>query len=221
MPITDADKVEAERFFHIAEEAYRNGDLEKTEENLVKANELFPTDYIKGIIAIIRKQRNNDVSNNAEPPEYTNEQLEAVNRVNNSNDYYEILGVDKTATDAEIKNAYKKLALQLHPDKNRAPGALEAFQILRNAADILEDSEKRKLYDARRIQAEKQSQAEESDSLISNPWVWIGGTIVFLSVGYLLKRSFESKPAEGDRRDRAETGRSMRNETPLRNGTKK
>ena len=43
-------------------------------------------------------------------------------------DYYEILGVSKEATEAELKKQYKKLALQFHPDKNRAPGASEAFK---------------------------------------------------------------------------------------------
>jgi DnaJ homolog subfamily B member 12 len=62
-------------------------------------------------------------------------------------DYYEILGVTKDSTDSEIKKAYKKLALQLHPDKNRAPGSVEAFKAVGNAAATLTDPEKRKNYD--------------------------------------------------------------------------
>ncbi|XP_061400896.1 dnaJ homolog subfamily B member 14-like [Musca vetustissima] len=245
MPITEADRDKAERLFYMAQEAMRNDDLEKAEEYLLEANELCPTEYVTGSIAIIRERRTSVVPSNAEPPEYTTEDLEAVNRINNSNDFYEILGVTKTATDAEIKDAYKRLALQVHTDKNRAPGSLQAFQLLRNAADILGDPEKRKLYDARRKKEEeeatvnstarrkkeeneatvnftKQHQVEKSDnSLISNPWVWIGGTIAFLSVGYLLARSFDSKPAEGDRSNRSGAGSNMRNGTTSCNATKK
>lgn len=49
-------------------------------------------------------------------------------RIRKCKDYYEILNVSKDATDSDIKKSYKKLALQLHPDKNKAPGAAEAFK---------------------------------------------------------------------------------------------
>lgn len=62
-------------------------------------------------------------------------------------DYYEVLGVTKESTDSELKKAYKKLALQLHPDKNKAPGAVEAFKALGNAVAVLTDPQKRKAYD--------------------------------------------------------------------------
>lgn len=68
-------------------------------------------------------------------------------KIKRCKDYYEVLGVSKESTDSEVRKAYKKLALQLHPDKNRAPGAVEAFKTLGNAAAVLTDAEKRKDYD--------------------------------------------------------------------------
>ncbi len=63
-------------------------------------------------------------------------------------DYYKILGVDKTASQQEIKNAYRKLARKLHPDTN--PNDKEAhakFQQVNEANEVLSDPEKRKKYD--------------------------------------------------------------------------
>ncbi|KAK6061645.1 DnaJ domain protein [Cooperia oncophora] len=55
--------------------------------------------------------------------------------------------VSKTASDAEIKKEYRRMALQLHPDKCRAPHSTEAFKALGNAYAVLSNEEKRKQYD--------------------------------------------------------------------------
>jgi molecular chaperone DnaJ len=63
-------------------------------------------------------------------------------------DYYEVLGVGKTATEVEIKSAYRKLALQYHPDRN--PGNHEAEEKFKEAAEaysVLADTDKRHMYD--------------------------------------------------------------------------
>ena len=62
-------------------------------------------------------------------------------------DYYGILGVTKKADENEIKKAYKKLAMKLHPDKNHAPQAAEAFKKVSKAYSCLSDVQKRKYYD--------------------------------------------------------------------------
>ena len=63
-------------------------------------------------------------------------------------DYYEVLGVQRGATEQEIKSAYRKLALQYHPDRNPDnPGAEEKFKECSEAYAILADTEKRSMYD--------------------------------------------------------------------------
>lgn len=65
----------------------------------------------------------------------------------NKRDYYEVLGIQRSANKEEIKNSYRKLALQYHPDRNKSPGAEEKFKEISEAYAVLSDDEKRKRYD--------------------------------------------------------------------------
>ncbi|OGY09918.1 MAG: hypothetical protein A2782_04420 [Candidatus Blackburnbacteria bacterium RIFCSPHIGHO2_01_FULL_43_15b] len=62
-------------------------------------------------------------------------------------DPYEILGVSKNAADKEIKIAYRKLALQWHPDRNKSAQATEKFKEINEAYEILSDPKKKEMYD--------------------------------------------------------------------------
>eukprot|EP00873_Tetraselmis_striata_P041288 jgi/Tetstr1/461552/TSEL_006658.t1 len=82
-----------------------------------------------------------------EPEDVTPSQRELVAKIRGSKDYYGILGIQKDANDDDIKKAYRKLALKLHPDKNRARGSDEAFKAVSRAFSCLSDSDKRAAYD--------------------------------------------------------------------------
>ena len=62
-------------------------------------------------------------------------------------DYYEVLGVKRNASEADVKSAYRKLARKFHPDVNKAPDAAAKFREATEAYDVLSDPEKRKQYD--------------------------------------------------------------------------
>ncbi|KAG2463014.1 DJB12 protein, partial [Polypterus senegalus] len=171
----ESNRDEAEHCIEIAEAAFRNGQQEKAKRFLEKAQRLFPTQRAQALLESITqngqpfsgdhcskptesagtKQRKTGSTVNSEAGEgvgdtgksYTSEQLDAVKRIKQCKDYYEILGVSRDASDEDLKKAYRKLALKFHPDKNHAPGATEAFKAIGNAYAVLSNSEKRKQYD--------------------------------------------------------------------------
>ncbi len=63
-------------------------------------------------------------------------------------DYYKILGVERDATEAKIKSAYRKLARQYHPDVNKSPDAVNKFKDINEAYEVLSDKEKKNRYDS-------------------------------------------------------------------------
>ena len=70
----------------------------------------------------------------------------------------------KSATDAEIKKAYKKLALQFHPDENKAPDATDAFKAIGKAFAILSDPQTHKYYDDNEWQQKHDESDDSNDS---------------------------------------------------------
>src|SRR6185436_12051059 len=62
-------------------------------------------------------------------------------------DYYETLGVERTASDADIKKAYRRLAQRWHPDINQDPAAAGRFKEINEAYQVLSDPERRQRYD--------------------------------------------------------------------------
>ena len=107
---------------------------------------------------------------NAGRSDATPKQKELVARITRTKDYYELFGVGKSASEDEIKRAYRKLALQLHPDKNTAPGAEEAFKKVNKAWDVLSDKNKRATYDNFGAEA-----AEGRPGAGGNPFGGFGG----------------------------------------------
>lgn len=91
-----------------------------------------------------------NIASNSNTRPFTPEQEEGAKKVLklSKKSHYEVLGVDKKASDDAIKKAYRKLALKFHPDKNSAPSAEGAFKAISAAFDCLSDPAKREAYDS-------------------------------------------------------------------------
>ncbi|XP_067432600.1 dnaJ homolog subfamily B member 12b [Thunnus thynnus] len=170
----EVNRDEAERCIDIATAALTNEQPEKAQRFLEKAQRLFPTEKAKALLDLIAKngftsrqgahsdfsgvsgpRQRQTTSENTRPEEkpaetsksYSADQLDAVRRIKQCKDFYEILGVQKDASEDELKRSYRKLALKFHPDKNHAPGATEAFKAIGNAYAVLSNTNKRRQYD--------------------------------------------------------------------------
>ena len=76
---------------------------------------------------------------------YSQQQILSIRRIINCTTHYQVLCVDKFFTSTELKASWKKLSLEVHPDKNKAPGAEEAMVRVNNAFETLKDPRRKKL----------------------------------------------------------------------------
>ncbi|XP_075516301.1 chaperone protein dnaJ 49-like [Primulina tabacum] len=165
----DSNKDEALKCFNIAREAIAAGNKQKALKFIGIArrlNENLPLDDLLAAcenldassvsasndVETIKRGRNNlgsvdgdGVSN--EERNYTEEHVQLVRQIKSKIDYYSILGVEKSCSVEEIRKAYRKLSLKVHPDKNKAPGAEEAFKKVGKAFKCLSDGDSRRQYD--------------------------------------------------------------------------
>ncbi|TNN03466.1 hypothetical protein fugu_000495 [Takifugu bimaculatus] len=168
----EVNRDEAERCIDIATAALSCCQTEKARRFLEKAQRLFPTAKAKALLELIaqygftpkeempsdfdspngQQQTSGEDSRPEEKPSetskpYVADHQDAVRRIKQCKDFYEILGVQKDASEDELKRSYRKLALKFHPDKNHAPGATEAFKAIGNAYAVLSNANKRRQYD--------------------------------------------------------------------------
>ncbi|KAG8051644.1 hypothetical protein GUJ93_ZPchr0001g32823 [Zizania palustris] len=95
-----------------------------------------------------KKKEDDNAGDASAARSYTAEQLEVVHQIKkHTRDYYQILGLEKDCTVEDVRKAYRKLSLKVHPDKNKAPGAEDAFKAVSKAFQCLSDAESRKRYD--------------------------------------------------------------------------
>ncbi|AEO71245.1 ae61672f-de9d-4e72-a859-720895c3240b [Thermothielavioides terrestris] len=108
---------------------------------------------------------------------YTAEQKAAVLRIRRCQPtaFYEILDVQKTCSDGEIKKAYRKLSLLTHPDKNGHEHADEAFKMVARAFSVLGDKEKREKYDRFGTDPDSRFASAQAQAQAQNPFAGFAG----------------------------------------------
>lgn len=169
---------EAEKSISVAREAMKAGNYAKAKKFLLKSMRMQETPEAKVLLAQCecylssssQQTRSTTQSSSESTPKeesvpkeegkvlYSDADEKLCEEIMRKTDYYAILGIAKTATEEEIKKSYRKLALKLHPDKNRAPGANEAFKKVSQSFSCLSNKEKRKIYDEHGTEQEYRQQ---------------------------------------------------------------
>lgn len=166
----DGNKDEALRSVKLAETALASGDRQRAEKFLRIAQRLDPSlpiddmlgtpkkyDTLDGAVRQYRARsgevgesqnlRKESVGPSNVDKGYTEENVRVVRNITKNKDYYAILGVERSCSVEEIRKAYRKLSLKVHPDKNKAPGAEDAFKLVSKAFKCLSNDQSRRTYD--------------------------------------------------------------------------
>ncbi|KAI8385610.1 hypothetical protein BD560DRAFT_345433 [Blakeslea trispora] len=164
----ETNKEEALRCLYIAKNQYGTRNYEAAVRLTKKSLKLYPTDEAETFLLKAEKAAaentdaspsssekpstpsSTDASSETKPQKASSgQQTKEVREILScGTDYYKVLKLDKGCTEIEIKKSYRKLALKFHPDKNKTPGADEAFKLISKAFTVLSDPQKRAIHDA-------------------------------------------------------------------------
>ena len=156
---------EANKCLLIAKQAINKGDYDKAEKFLIKSIKLHDLDESQSLLRKLDRYRqaaaqakrdqpqrpNLSRANTAPAPpkasepegdtrKFTAEDAKICNEILKCTDYYKVMGVEKTCTDNDLKKAFKKRAIKVHPDKNPYPKATDAFKKVNAAMACLSDA---------------------------------------------------------------------------------
>ncbi|KAI4335746.1 hypothetical protein L6164_014358 [Bauhinia variegata] len=173
----DGNKDDALKCLQIGKEALEAGDRARALKFVTKARRLDPSLPVDDLLSAIEKDTGDQAaagtngssdaslakpsgqpslrqrvsstgsSSSSSSASFTEEQIATVREIRRKKNYYEILGLEKSCTVEDVRKAYRKLSLKVHPDKNKAPGAEEAFKAVSKAFQCLSNEESRKKYD--------------------------------------------------------------------------
>ncbi|XP_027367958.1 chaperone protein dnaJ 49 [Abrus precatorius] len=149
--IASGNKDRALKFIKIAQRLNRDLPLEPLLAMCERLDSQSSASSSDGTSSSARGKTANRTSRNDErfngERNYTEENVQLVREIKNKSDYYAILGLEKSCSVEEIRRAYRKLSLKVHPDKNKAPGSEDAFKKVSKAFKCLSDDGSRRQYD--------------------------------------------------------------------------